>query len=113
MKAVACYSALKKIPNLSKKDRVKLVEVLGSDMVKSLCECALNIVHQKVKIQPKNKAAYKKNANNIRLLINKKASLKAKKKILVQKGGALLPLLIAPVLGILSQIIAEKAASKL
>jgi hypothetical protein len=112
VRPVSCYGALKRIPTLSPQDRVKLINILGKDIVKSLCECALNIVHEKVKIPKSIQSAYKKEEKNIRALIDNKTPLKKKKKILVQKGGALLPLLVQPVLGILGSILADKIFTK-
>lgn len=96
---------------LSKKGnkRKRLINKASMDQIDSLSEIALNIIKGKVNISPVHKKKLNRHKEKIRKLA-KKISLKARKRILVQRGG-FLPLLITPILSLLGAL-AGKAISK-
>ena len=73
------------------------------DLIKALCECALNVLKGNIKLSPaqlKKLARYK---NVLRSLAAKRTSVK-KRKTILQKGG-LIGALLAPVLGVLGRLL--------
>lgn len=108
MKPVLCYSALKRLIKLKGRDRIKLLELLGPEYCKLLAECTHNILVGNIKLKKKEEKELKKNKNLLLKLVNKKTSIKHQHKILSQKGGALLPIIAAPVLTFLAETILKK-----
>lgn len=76
----------------------------NTDLVKCLCECALNILKGNVPLSAAHKRKLKTQKKSLRLLSNKKVSIVRKKKLINQKGG-FISAIAAPVLGILGELI--------
>lgn len=113
MKAVKCYCLLKKLSQGDSNKRKKILALFGNELVDAVCECAFNVMKNKVKIKDSSKKKLVKYNHHLLALSNKKVPRTVKKKIISQSGGALLPLLIPPVLGILSTIIGDKISKKI
>ena len=79
------------------KTRRKLLEILDNKTIKAICDCCLNIVRGHFEITPEEKEKLRTHQKILLTLINKKISLKEKRKLIQKGGGFLLPLL-APVL---------------
>lgn len=101
-----CLKMLKLIKK-NKKLGVKLINN-NNDLAKCLCDCAYNIVHGNINIDQKTKNKLFKYRTKLHALSKPSISLNSKKKILKQKGGGFLPLLIVPILSLLSDIIINK-----
>jgi hypothetical protein len=108
MKAIKCFSILKKLVHLSPRDRKLVIDVFDRELIDAISECALNIVKNKVKVNKKTKAKLKQYQREIITLSDKKSSPRVKRQIINQEGGAILPFLIQPVLGILASLFADK-----
>ena len=63
------------------------------ELLKTLSECSLNLLRGNVKLTPCQKRTLRKYRLHLRKLADKRVSLSAKKKAIVQRGGFLLPLL--------------------
>jgi hypothetical protein len=86
--------------------RKSLLEKSNSDQIKSVCDCVENLMSGNVKITPAQKRKLKSHVNVLREL-RTKIPLSKKKKLLIQKGGAL-PFLI-PALAALGGFLASKS----
>src|SRR5688572_8829638 len=77
------------------------------EVLHCVCECVLNTLNGVVPLSEKRKnnlSAYKK---ELRLLANKTISKNKKKRIIVQKGGAFLPMLLTPAISLLSTLLSR------
>ena len=74
------------------------------ELIKSICECALNVLHGSIPLQQKNRRKLAKHKNDLRNLVSKVVSIQQKKQI-VQKGSRFLPLLLGPVLSSLAPLL--------
>lgn len=94
------YALTKANPKL----RNAIIKLGDPELVKTICEIALNTLNGNNPVGNKMKKKLARYKRDIRCVACSKRSLKSKRKILVQKGG-FLPLLIGTVLsGILSTL---------
>ena len=77
------------------------------DLINTICECVHNCLNGNIELNNGIKTKLKLHKNDLRNLVGRNKSLKIKKKILSQKGGAFLPLLLSTVLGGLSSIFSK------
>ena len=95
---------LRALNQLEGKQRADLLSCADHNLVKCLCECALNILRGNVPLKPGEKNRLKKHAKLLRLLSVKRKDdkFRAKKKLLLQHGGGgtggFLPALLAPII---------------
>ncbi len=76
-----------------------IVKTAPDSVIKTICNAAVNCYRGDIKLSPKHKKTLKRFRKQIDKLCNKSLALKSKRKILVQKGGAIwIPLLIGSVL---------------
>ncbi len=106
----SCVEDAKLLLSLSPKERKALLKVLDTKRVRSICECAHNLLCGN--IQPCDKSRLgklRKHKATLRRLAKRGESWIKKRRYLVQKGGAafLLPLLLSTVL----QVALNKATS--
>ena len=72
--------------------------------VRCLCDCAKNILKGNVPLTAKEKQKLAKHKRVLRLLVDKRASLKRKKDAVVQKGG-FIGALLGPVVSVLGSLL--------
>ena len=94
---------LKEVKNKSK--RLKALKEAKPDTVKLFSDCACNLLKGNLKVHKNKLAQLKKLKNGIRLLAKKSVSLKKKKRVLLQRGGAIASLLIPIITTIASLLI--------
>lgn len=85
-----------------------IINTADPALLTTLSECSLNVLNGNQKISPKCKQILTKHKNQLRHLAAPphKVSYKRKKKILLQKGGFIIPALIGSVLsGLLSKLV--------
>ena len=90
-----------------RKRRNALIELGTNEEIDSISECILNILQGKVKLKSQEIKKLQKIKQYLRLLANKKCSIKKRKTLLKQKGGflaALIPLAISAVTSLLGNI---------
>lgn len=75
-----------------------IIKNAPAEFIKTLCEICMNVLNGNLKISKKCKDKVKFYKKTLRDLASKKFKIKTKKKILVQKGGAFLPILIGALL---------------
>ena len=74
-------------------------------MLKAIAECALNALNGNHKLTKDEKSKLYKYKNLLRALVNTKVSFKSKRKLLIEKGGFIVPLLTAILSGVIGAVI--------
>jgi len=84
----------------------RLVRNAPDAVIKMLCNVALNALKGDVPLSKSNKKLFRKHRQEITKLADRNVSLKAKRKLLVQRGGfAWIPAIIGAVVGALGSSI--------
>jgi len=97
---------LRALARMSPKRRKSFLKVADKDLVQSICECGLNTLNGVVPLNCAQKRLLSRHKHTLRRLTNRKGNWKAKKRYLVQSGGALLPALLAPIIAsVLSSLV--------
>lgn len=95
-----------KVLSSSKPNQVKAILKEADDpLIHSLCECVHNVLKSTVPITPKQKSKLVKFKNPLLKLVDKEVPLTQKRKILVQKGGNFLSILLPPALAVLEKFL--------
>lgn len=98
---------LRLLKKSNKKFRNSILKNCDDDVIKTLVEIVINTLNGNNKISKNHFGNLKKNKKVFRNLACPKKSIKAKRKILIQKGG-FLPVLIGTVLsGLIGKLISE------
>lgn len=87
--------------------RQKLLQSAKPETIRAIAECVHNVCNGNVRISPKTKNRLKRHKACWRRLVDKKVSLKKKRKILMQKGG-FLPSFLIPVIGSIASALVSK-----
>jgi len=98
------YSTLELLKTAKPKLRKAILLNCGPDLIKSLGECALNVLRGNVKVGSCSRRKLRKHRGLLRKIADKSVSSAKKRKIIVQRGGFLLPLLSA-VLPVLASLV--------
>lgn len=97
---------LQTLQYLNREQRCALLKTADRKLIKAICECALNVLSGNIKISPNLKSKLSKHRNTLRRLVcTKNSCWKSKKRLIVQKGQGVIPLLIGPIISLLSEII--------
>lgn len=97
----ACVEDAKLLLSLSPKERKSLLKVLDNKKIRSICECAYNLLRGNIPVKDKCKLRkLRKYKTTLRRLAKRGENWAKKRKYLVQKGGGgfILPLLLSTVL---------------
>ena len=89
------YHTLQVLKIARPKLRKAIISNSNKDLLNSINECILNIVKRKYSVTRFAKRKLKKHKSNLRSLADKRLPLTTKKRIIVKRGGFLLPLLTA------------------
>lgn len=95
---------LRLLSGCPQRQRKELLKRLPNSDIKTVCECALNLLHGNIPISTLQKAKLQKYKGLLRTLAKRKTPLYKKRKILIQKGGFLQVLLPAAI-GLISSLI--------
>jgi len=100
------FCVLHNLQNSSKYKRNKLLKEADKDTINSICECIYNILFGDVDLTPEEFNQLKRERQFLRKLVQKRLSLKKKKELLIQKGGAL-PVILGPALALAAGLLGE------
>lgn len=89
---------LKALLKLKPQQRLAILKTADKDIVHCLCSCTLNLIKGKVPINSSQKQSLSRYKQLLRKLVQKKGGWKKKRKILTQKGGNFIPLILGPIL---------------
>ena len=99
-------SMLNALCHCKSKKQQHILKVAGPDLVKAICDCALNVLRGTIPITSDQKKKLRPFKNVLRSLADPKKTVASKKKLLVQRGGS--PLMLIPLLApIIKQVIDE------
>lgn len=93
--------ALSRVSPCMRKSMLKSADV---GVVKAICEIADNTLKGNVKLNPKQKGKLSRHKKVLRKLARRGENWKVKKRVLIQKGGAIIPLLLPLLGGVLSSL---------
>ncbi len=85
--------------------RKTLLNGASRDQINCLSEAALNVVNRNVPISPTTKHVLCNHKKVLCKIVNKKLSIGQRKKVLIQKGGAILPLILSTLLPMIANAI--------
>lgn len=92
---------------LNPEQRRALLKKADTQLVRYICECALNVLQGNIPLTKGHKSRLRKHAGVLRKLVKPTGTFATKKKIIVQQGG-FLPVLLAPLIGtILANLISK------
>lgn len=83
--------------------RKSLLKGASKDQINCLSEAALNVVNKNIPVDSSTKHVLCNHQKAVCKIVNNKLSVGKRKKILVQKGGAILPLILSTVLPLLAK----------
>jgi hypothetical protein len=104
------YHILRVLKVACPKLRKGIISNCDKGLVNDICECILNALKGNIKLTTCSKHKLKKYKTVLRTLIDKSRPLSTKKRLIIQKGGFLLPLLTA-VLTTLASLIFRKSSN--
>jgi hypothetical protein len=92
--------------NATPKMRKTILASAPDDLIKTINEIVYNILIGNHYISKKSKTGLKKYKNKLRQMVKHSRSLTTQRKVLVQSGGAFLPILLSAILsGIIGKIL--------
>lgn len=95
---------LKALHTLKPKYCKALLNVCSEDEINCICECIYNILNGKIPLENKDKSKLSKHKTVLRKLVSKGKN-NPRKRTIVQKGGAFLPIILGTILsGLLSSL---------
>lgn len=97
---------LDKLSKVTPKERKKLLKKAKLELFRSIDECIKNVLKGNVRLKKSCVEKLSKYESVLRKINDSKHKIIKKKKIIIQSGGAFLPALLSPILGvILNQIL--------
>ena len=99
------HDFLKLLARCTPAQRKVILKVADDALVKTICECILNVLEQTVPVSKSIKRKLLTHKKALVALAQKTTPLNKKKKILVQQGGNILGVLLPPVLKVLSALL--------
>lgn len=98
---------LRALYHLNPEQRKALLQKADAQLVRYICECALNVLQGNIPLTKGHKSRLRKHADILRKLANSTDNFAKKKKIIVQRGG-FLPVLLAPLIGTILSNLSSK-----
>ena len=95
---------LKILSNCKPKMRKAILEHASPSLLKSLCECSLNVLNGNVRLTTHQKRKLSRHKRKLRALADRKIAVRHKKSMLVQEGG-FIGALIQPILATLAGLL--------
>ena len=92
------YKTLRAICKSKAQKRKQILQNASGDVIRSVSQVIKNTLKGNVPVSQRQKDRLRRHKQVLRQLSLKRTSLKKKRNILIQKGGALLPLLLTPIL---------------
>lgn len=92
---------LKALCHCNKEEQKDFIKAAKPEVIHAVCDCITNVLHGNIPISRYSKRKLKPKRQLLRALSQPKKNAEQRKKLLVQQGAGLLPLLIGPALKIL------------
>jgi len=78
-------------------------------LIKAIVKCAINTLNGNHKLTRHGKSKLHKYKSRLRTRVNPKVSLENKRKLLIQKGGFIVPLLTSMLSGVIGALISNSS----
>ena len=111
MRRIKANHALQVPKNARPKLRKAIVSNCNKDLLHSISECVLNVLNSNIRVSDCAKRKLKSFKSSLRSLVDKRLPLAFRRRVIIQRGGFLLPLLSA-VLPTLASLLFRQAANK-
>jgi hypothetical protein len=85
--------------------RRALLATADDELIKATDECVINTLNGNHKLTKEDKSKLSKYKSRLRAFVNPKITFKNKRKLLVQKGGFIIPLLTSILTGVIGTLI--------
>jgi hypothetical protein len=85
--------------------RRALLTTANDELIKAVVECAINTLNGNHKLTKEDKSKLTKYKSRLRALVNPIISFKSKRKLLIQKGGFIVPLLTSILTSVIGTLI--------
>jgi hypothetical protein len=82
-----------------------LLESASDELIKAIVGCAINTLNGNHKLSKEEKSKFNKFKKRLRALVDPKISFKRKGKLIVQKGGIVVPLMTSSLSGVIGALI--------
>jgi hypothetical protein len=79
--------------------RHSILKASDCGLIRSICECADNTLKGHVKLTSLQKTKLSRHKKILRKLVRRGQNWRAKKQLLLQRGGSIIPLILSPILG--------------
>jgi len=89
------YHSLHALKDARPKLRKAIIANSDKELLHSISECALNVLRGSVKLSACKKRKLRKFRHQLRTVVDKHVPLAPKKKLIIQRGGFLVPILTA------------------
>ena len=99
------YHHLKVLSTSNPKQVKAILKEADDSLIHTLCECVHNVLKSTVPISPKDKTKLTEFKTPLLKLVDKELPLPEKRKVLVQKGGNFLSVLLPPALAVLEHFL--------
>ena len=104
------YHNLHTLKDANPKVRKAIISNCDKDLINSVSECALNVLRGNITLSNCKKGRLRKFKRQLRAVVDKRVPVTIKKRLIIQRGGFLVPLLTA-VLPALATFIFDKLKS--
>ena len=91
-------SELRALCKCKGKKRKTLLQKASGRVIRTIAQVANSTIKGSIPLSPRQKQRLRRHKKTLRALSLARTSIKRKRRLLVQKGGALLPLLLGPIL---------------
>jgi len=88
------YLCLNFLSCCNNKIRKEVLKEVNKELVESLCECILNCLNGNIELSEDDTTKLKKYKKALRSLVRKNQTIKNQRKILIQKGGSFLAIIL-------------------
>jgi hypothetical protein len=92
------FKELRSICRCKGKRRKLILQRASGDLIRTVAQVAKNAIKGNIPLTSRQKQRLRRHKKTLRALSVNRSSIKNKRKLLIQKGGALLPLLLGPIL---------------
>lgn len=90
-------SELRALCKCKGKQRKLILQKASGGLIRTIAQVAKNTINGNIRLSPRQKLRLRRHKKTLRALSLAKSSIKRRRRLLLQKGGALLPLLLAPI----------------
>jgi hypothetical protein len=103
------HDCLRFLAKTNPKLRRCVIKAADKDLIYCICECIQNVLRANVPIPPNTIKQLKPYKGTMESIVNKRTNIGHKKRLIAQNGG-FLPILLAPLLGVIGSLVGDTLA---